>query len=107
MGNRVAARPRCARCTQGDRAVSHRPRSVRPRRIGRLATLEQATVAAATQGGLSAAYLCGLLNSELLDLWYAVRGKTPWHVRRNYEPKPMNEMPYRHIPIPGGFRASG
>lgn len=41
------------------------------------------------------AYLCGLLNSELLDLWYAVRGKTPWHVRRNYEPKRMNEMPYR------------
>ena len=41
------------------------------------------------------AYLCGLLNSELLDLWYAVRGKTPWHVRRNYEPKRMNELPYR------------
>lgn len=41
------------------------------------------------------AYLCGVLNSELLDLWYAVRGKTPWHVRRNYEPKRMNEMPYR------------
>jgi hypothetical protein len=41
------------------------------------------------------AYLCGLLNSELLDLWYAVRGKTPWHVRRNYEPKRMNEIPYR------------
>lgn len=40
-------------------------------------------------------YLCGLLNSELLDLWYAVRGKTPWHVRRNYEPLRMNEMPYR------------
>lgn len=45
------------------------------------------------------AYLCGLLNSELLDLWYAVRGKTPWHVRRNYEPLRMNEMPYRR---PGG-----
>jgi len=41
------------------------------------------------------AYPCGVLNSELLDLWYAVRGKTPWHVRRNYEPKRMNEMPYR------------
>ena len=41
------------------------------------------------------AYLCGVLNSELLDLWYAVRGKTPWHVRRNYEPLRMNEMPYR------------
>ena len=45
--------------------------------------------------GAPVAYLCGLLNSELLDLWYAVRGKTPWHVRRNYEPKRMNEMPYR------------
>lgn len=41
------------------------------------------------------AYLCGLLNSELLDLWYAVRGKTPYDVRRNYEPKPMAPMPYR------------
>jgi hypothetical protein len=45
--------------------------------------------------GAPVAYLCGLLNSELLDLWYAVRGKTPWHVRRNYEPKRMNEIPYR------------
>jgi hypothetical protein len=41
------------------------------------------------------AYLCGLLNSELLDLWYAVRGKTPRDVWRNYEPKRMNEIPYR------------
>lgn len=24
-----------------------------------------------------------------------MRGKTPWHVRRNYEPKRMNEIPYR------------
>lgn len=40
-------------------------------------------------------YLCGLLNSELLDLWYAVRGKTPRDVWRNYEPLRMNEMPYR------------
>lgn len=48
------------------------------------------------------AYLCGVLNSELLDLWYAVRGKTPWHVRRNYEPKRMNEMPYR--PTNGDLR---
>lgn len=45
--------------------------------------------------GAPVAYLCGLLNSELLDLWYAVRGKTPWHVRRNYEPKRMKEIPYR------------
>ena len=36
-----------------------------------------------------------LLNSELLDLWYAVRGKIPRDVWRNYEPKRMNEMPYR------------
>jgi hypothetical protein len=45
------------------------------------------------------AYLCGVLNSELLDLWYAVRGKTPRDVWRNYEPLRMNEMPYRP---PGG-----
>src|SRR5437899_3017347 len=49
----------------------------------------------ATETSAPVAYLCGLLNSELLDLWYAVRGKTPWHVRRNYEPKRMNEIPYR------------
>jgi hypothetical protein len=49
------------------------------------------------------AYLCSVLNSELLDLWYAVRGKTPWHVRRNYEPLRMNEMPYR--PLVGDPRA--
>lgn len=55
------------------------------------------TIATPREEGLSVAYLCGLLNSELLDVWYAVRGKTPWHVRRNYEPKPMNEMPYRHV----------
>ncbi|MBA2461028.1 MAG: SAM-dependent DNA methyltransferase [Actinobacteria bacterium] len=41
------------------------------------------------------AYLCGLLNSELLDLWYGVRGKIPRDVWRNYEPKRMNEIPYR------------
>lgn len=41
------------------------------------------------------AFLCGLLNSELLDLWYAVRGKRPRDIWRNYEPKRMNEMPYR------------
>jgi len=56
------------------------------------------TICTAKEGDLSVAYLCGLLNSELLDLWYAVRGKTPWHVRRNYEPKPMARMPYRHVP---------
>ena len=57
------------------------------------------TIVTPGEEGLSVAYLCGLLNSELLDLWYAVRGKTPWHVRRNYEPKPMNEMPYRHVAV--------
>ena len=46
--------------------------------------------------GISVAYLCGLLNSELLDLWYGVRGKTPRDVWRNYEPKPMGRIPYRH-----------
>ncbi|HEX6701579.1 MAG TPA: hypothetical protein VF101_12705 [Gaiellaceae bacterium] len=39
-----------------------------------------------------------MLNSELLDLWYAVRGKNPRDVWRNYEPKRMNEMPYRPPP---------
>ena len=58
------------------------------------------------QERLSVAYVCGLLNSELLDLWYAVRGKTPWHVRRNYEPKPMNEIPYRRVVLPGGWTPS-
>ena len=55
----------------------------------------KATIASGRADDAPVAYLCGLLNSELLDLWYAVRGKTPWHVRRNYEPKRMNEMPYR------------
>jgi hypothetical protein len=56
---------------------------------------KKATVVVGRDGDAPVAYLCGLLNSELLDLWYAVRGKTPWHVRRNYEPLRMNEMPYR------------
>ncbi len=51
---------------------------------------------------LSVAYLCGLLNSELLDLWYGVRGRKPRDVWRDYEPKPMARMPYRHVKeIPG------
>ena len=53
------------------------------------------TAVTSRSGAGPVAYLCGLLNSELLDLWYAVRGRTPWHVRRNYEPKRMNEIPYR------------
>lgn len=56
---------------------------------------KKCTVVVGREPGAPVAYLCGLLNSELLDLWYAVRGKIPWHVRRNYEPKRMNEMPYR------------
>lgn len=67
---------------------------------GALKPSNKATVCTPKEQGLSVAYLCGLLNSELLDLWYAVRGKTPWHVRRNYEPKPMRRMPYRHVELP-------
>jgi hypothetical protein len=55
----------------------------------------KSTIVAGREPDAPVAYLCGVLNSELLDLWYAVRGKTPWHVRRNYEPLRMNEMPYR------------
>ena len=64
------------------------------------------TIATPRDADLSTAYLCGLLNSELLDLWYAVRGKTPRDIWRNYEPKPMNEMPYRHVPTPDGWQPS-
>jgi hypothetical protein len=63
----------------------------------------RATVVTARVQDASVAYLCGLLNSELLDLWYAVRGRVPWHVRRDYEPKPMKAMPYRHVPHPSGW----
>ncbi len=63
----------------------------------------KATIVTGREVGLSVAYLCGLLNSELLDLWYALRGKIPRDVWRNYEPKPMNEMPYRHVEIPAGW----
>lgn len=55
------------------------------------------TLVIPNEAGLSVAYLCGLLNSELLDLWYGLRGKTPRDVWRNYEPKPMAEIPYRHL----------
>jgi hypothetical protein len=51
------------------------------------------------EDGLSVAYLGGLLNSELLDLWYSIRGKAPRDVWRNYEPKRMKEMPYRHVDL--------
>lgn len=43
------------------------------------------------------AYLGGLLNSELLDVWYAVRGKTPRDVWRKYEPKRMKQIPYQLV----------
>ncbi len=55
----------------------------------------KATIVVGREAGAPVAYLCGLLNGELLDLWYAVRGKHPRDVWRNYEPKRMNEMPYR------------
>lgn len=51
------------------------------------------------EDGLSVAYLGGLLNSELLDLWYSIRGKTPRDVWRNYEPKRMKEIPYRYVDL--------
>ncbi len=42
------------------------------------------TLAVGRKPDAPVAYLCGLLNSELLlDMWYAVRSRTPWHVRRN------------------------
>jgi hypothetical protein len=57
------------------------------------------TLVIPVEEGLSVAYLGGLLNSELLDLWYSIRGKTPRDVWRNYEPKRMKEMPYRHVDL--------
>lgn len=67
---------------------------------------KKSTIVTPRKEGLSVAYLCGLLNSELLDLWYAVRGKTPRDVWRNYEPKPMNEIPYRHVVPPEAWAPS-
>lgn len=64
------------------------------------------TVVAPKENGLSVLWLCGLLNSELLDLWYALRGRTPRDVWRDYEPKPMYEMPYRHVVPPEGWEPS-
>jgi hypothetical protein len=58
----------------------------------------KATLSIPREAELSVAYLCGLLNSELLDLWYALRGKRPRDIWRNYEPKPMARIPYRHVP---------
>lgn len=47
--------------------------------------------------------LCGYLNSELLDLWYGLRGRTPRDIWRDYEPKPMSPIPYRHVDFSIGF----
>lgn len=41
------------------------------------------------------AYLCGILNSELIDLWYGVRGRVARDVWREYEPLPLRRVPYR------------
>ncbi len=57
------------------------------------------TLVIPVEEGLSVAFLGGLLNSELLDLWYSIRGKTPRDVWRNYEPKRMKEIPYRHVDL--------
>jgi Eco57I restriction-modification methylase len=57
------------------------------------------TLVIPAEDGLSVAYLGGLLNSELLDLWYSIRGKAPRDVWRNYEPKRMKEIPYRHVDV--------
>ena len=57
----------------------------------------KATLVVPRKDSLSVAYLGGLLNSELLDLWYSIRGKAPRDVWRNYEPKRMKEIPYRHV----------
>lgn len=90
-----------------DKAVLRKPKAIALYRTdrGRFAIDEEGswqpsiktTLIIPRDESLSVAYLGGLLNSELLDLWYAVRGKTPWHVRRNYEPKRMKEIPYRHV----------
>jgi hypothetical protein len=56
---------------------------------------------------LSVRLLGGLLNSELLDLWYGIRGKTPRDVWRNYEPKRMKEIPYRHVDLTKKASAPG
>ncbi len=55
------------------------------------------------ENGMPVAYLAGILNSELIDLWFAIRGRNPRDVWRDYEPKPMNAIPYR--PANGDPRA--
>ncbi len=55
---------------------------------------KSAVVIVPRNDALSVAYLCGVLNSELLDLWYAVRGRHPRDIWRDYEPKPMARIPF-------------
>lgn len=70
--------------------------------LGEWQPSKKATVTISRSGQDSVAYLCGLLNSALLDIWYGVRGKVPRDIWRNYEPKPMARVPYRHVePIDG------
>jgi len=59
---------------------------------------KKATIITARHEPLSVAYLCGLLNTELLDIWYGVRGRAPRDVWRDYEPSPLSRIPYRHVP---------
>jgi len=52
-------------------------------------------VAVGRQPDAPVAYLCGILNSELIDLWYALRGRVARDIWRDYEPAPMRRVPYR------------
>jgi hypothetical protein len=63
---------------------------------GRWSPSGRMSVIVGRHAGAPVAYLCGVLNSELLDLWYALRGRTPRDIWRDYEPKPVNAMPYRN-----------
>lgn len=100
--------------------ASHRPRSKaqlrRPKVIGvhrtdrgRFAVDEKGAFQSGKSGAMivySSAreqgpiqLLCGYLNSELLDLWYGVRGRVARDIWRDYEPKPMARIPYRHVAV--------
>lgn len=62
---------------------------------GRWAPSGRMCVIVGRTGDAPVAYLCGILNSELIDLWYSMRGRVPRDIWRDYEPKPLNEVPYR------------
>ena len=62
---------------------------------GRWSPSGRMSVVVGRESDAPVAYLCGLLNSELLDLWYGIRGRVPRDIWRDYEPKPMNAIPYR------------